>query len=537
MKNNDKKCILYCRVSSKEQEEKGYSLEAQEKLLKDYASRNDFSIVKTYKISESASGKLIRKTFSEMLVYTKKNKLNLILVEKIDRLTRNLRDAAIISDWINEDEKHEIHFVKENFVVNRNTRAHENLVWDMKVAIARFYTNNLSEEVKKGQKAKLESGWMPQRPCLGYKTIGDKGHKTQIIDEKIAPLIRQAFELYASGNYSLNFLAEVMFDEGLKAPSGKMLAKNTLHSMLTNPFYTGQIIWNKKVYPGNHEPIVSQELFDKVQLKIKRKLSATQFKKHLFIFKGNIRCAECGGIISWSQRKGHIYGTCNHYRSCSQNTRVREQDIIDQLMVYLKQMQAVTPDLIDWLENTMKEVVPTNSNLLESQKQALEESLKRIENRLDLIYNDKLDGKITEDFYLKKYNEFNAEKIDLEKKIKQFSPANQISDFEKGIKLHRLAYEAPDLIDNTEEEVETKRLVLSQLFSDFELNGDKIRVKHTLGGGFLAEWMPRVNNSFGLVKFGQDYEKTGLLQPVSSSMLEGRDSNPDSQDQNLESYR
>lgn len=526
MKNTDKKCILYCRVSSKEQEEKGYSLEAQEKLLKDYACRNDFSIVKTYKISESASGKLIRKTFSEMLVYTKKNKLNLILVEKIDRLTRNLRDAAIISDWINEDEKHEIHFVKENFIVNRNTRAHENLVWDMKVAIARFYTNNLSEEVKKGQKAKLESGWMPQRPCLGYKTIGDKGHKTQVIDENVAPLIRQAFELYASGNYSLKFLAEVMFNKGLKAPSEKKLASSTFYNILTNPFYIGQIIWNKKVYSGNHEPIVSQALFDKVQLKIKRKLSATQFKKHLFIFKGNMRCAECGGIISWSQRKGHIYGTCNHYRPCSQNTRVREQDIIDQLMVYLKKMQAATPDLIDWLENTIKEVEPTNNNLLESQKQALEESLKRIENRLDLLYNDKLDGKITEDFYLKKYNEFNAEKIDLEKKIKHISPNNQISDFEKGIKLHRLAYEAPDLIDNTEEEVETKRLVLSQLFSDFELKGDKIRVKYTLGGGFLAEWMPRVNSSFGPVKFDQDYEKTGLLKPVSSSMLPGWDSNP-----------
>jgi site-specific DNA recombinase len=536
MKNTDKKCILYCRVSSKEQEEKGYSLEAQEKLLKDYASRNDFSIVKTYKISESASGKLIRKTFSEMLVYTKKNKLNLILVEKIDRLTRNLRDAAIISDWINEDEKHEIHFVKENFVVNRNTRAHENLVWDMKVAIARFYTNNLSEEVKKGQKAKLESGWMPQRPCLGYKTIGDKGHKTQIIDEKIAPLIRESFKLYSSGNYSLNFLAEVMFDEGLKSPTGKRLARNTLHNMLTNPFYAGQIIWNKKVYPGNHEPIVSQELFDKVQLKIKRKLSAAQFKKHLFIFKGNMRCAECGGIISWSQRKGHIYGTCNHYRSCSQNTRVREQDIIDQLMVYLKKMQAATPDLIDWLENTMKEVEPAHNNTLESQKQALEESLKRIDNRLDNLYNDKLDGKITEDFYLKKYNEFNAEKIDLEKKIKQFSPSNQISDFEKGIKLHRLAYEAPDLIDNTEEEVENKRLILSQLFSDFELKGDKIRVKHTLGGEFLNKWMPRVNSSFGPVKFGEYYEKTDAFAPACSTMLGDRDLNPDSLDQNQVSY-
>ena len=190
-------------------------------------------------------------------------------------------------------------------------------------------------------------------------------------------------------------------------------------------------------------------------------------------------------------------------------------------------MQAATPDLIDWLENTMKEVEPAHNNTLESQKQALEESLKRIDNRLDNLYNDKLDGKITEDFYLKKYNEFNAEKIDLEKKIKQFSPSNQISDFEKGIKLHRLAYEAPDLIDNTEEEVKNKRLILSQLFSDFELKGDKIRVKHTLGGEFLNKWMPKVNNSFGPVKFGEYYEKTDAFSPACSTMLGDRDLNPD----------
>ncbi len=271
---------------------------------------------------------------------------------------------------------------------------------------------------------------------------------------------------------------------------------------------------------------MSQELFDKVQLKIKRKLSATQFKKHLFIFKGNMRCAECGGIISWSQRKGHIYGTCNHYRSCSQNTRVREKDIIEQLMPYLKEMQPKTPKLIDWLEQAVKEDEPDNNGLLEAKKQALEESLKLIENRLDLLYNDKLDGKITEDFYVKKYNEFNAGKIDSEKKLQQITLGNKPVDYNEGIKLHRLASQAPDLITDDETDIESKRLALSELFSDFSLDGDKIRVKHTLQGKFLAEWMPKVNSSFGPIKFGEDYEKTGLLQPVSSSMLPGWDSNP-----------
>ena len=152
--NNMPKSVLYCRVSSKDQEETGYSLPAQEKLLKDY-SQNKFRINKIFSISESASGKKIRDTFQEMLKYLKQNQISVIVCEKIDRLTRNLKDAAIINDWVQSNPKHEVHFVKESFVLNKNTKAHENLVWDMKVAIARFYTNNLSEEVQKGFKEKI----------------------------------------------------------------------------------------------------------------------------------------------------------------------------------------------------------------------------------------------------------------------------------------------------------------------------------------------------------------------------------------------
>ena len=144
---NNIKSIIYCRVSSKEQEEAGYSLDSQEKLLKEYADKNNFKIEKVYRISESASGKQIRKTFNEMLQVATKNKVDVILCEKTDRLTRNPKDAVIIDDWVKEDARREIHFVKENFILNQQTKAHENLVWDMKVAIARFYTNNLSEEV------------------------------------------------------------------------------------------------------------------------------------------------------------------------------------------------------------------------------------------------------------------------------------------------------------------------------------------------------------------------------------------------------
>ncbi len=274
----DKRCILYCRVSSKEQEEKGYSLESQEKLLRTYAERNGFVISKTFKISESASGKLIRKTFNEMLRYIKKRKIKMILCEKIDRLTRNLKDGAVISDWVSADSTREVHFVKENFIVSQNTKAHENLVWDMKVAIARFYTNNLSEEVKKGQKAKLESGWLPSGHKLGYKVIGEKGHKTYVPDPKIAPYIKKAFELYNSGNYTIKRLVETLDDEGLRNRNGKTVNKSTLHRIIGDPFYCGYIVWNGEEYDGKHKHIISETLFNDVQDKLKRKYKAGQLK-------------------------------------------------------------------------------------------------------------------------------------------------------------------------------------------------------------------------------------------------------------------
>ena len=100
----NKKCIIYCRVPSKEQEDRGYSLEAQEGLLKGYAENKSLDVVKIFKITESASGKQIRKIFNEMLRHVKKSKISIILCEKIDRLTRNLKDGATVSDWLNEDE-------------------------------------------------------------------------------------------------------------------------------------------------------------------------------------------------------------------------------------------------------------------------------------------------------------------------------------------------------------------------------------------------------------------------------------------------
>ncbi len=507
---------MYCRVSSKEQEDTGYSLDAQEKLLREYAVKYGFEVVKIYKISESASGRQVRKSFLEMMQYATKHKISVICNEKIDRLTRNLKDAATVDDWVREDARREVHFVKESFVLNGKTKAHENLVWDMKVAIARFYTNNLSEEVRKGQKEKIAQGGYPSQAKLGYKTVGEKGHKNHVPAEPQASLMREAFELYATGNYSLKALVETMYQRGLRNYDGHKILKSRMHELLTDPFYCGKIRWNGETYSGIHEALISKNLFDEVQDKITRQPGNPQYKKHFPIFKAKIVCGECGGTITWEIQKGNWYGHCNHFKSCTQKGCTRQEAVEGQLIPLFDGVAPKVDAIAKWLE---KAVTARHSNDI-SKREALQAELNtsrgRIKRWQEKMYEDKLEGKITEEFYNRKSKEFSSEDDGLQSNLAELGEDNQ-KYYEAGYALHELAQHAVEIYKSEETSTENKRLLLSKVFSSLTLNSKTISHKYTKGFDFLADWMPLVNENFEPTK---NPSVSGANGVVSCSLLE-----------------
>lgn len=519
------KTILYARVSSREQEETGYSLDAQEKLLKDYAVKNCYETAKIFRITESASGRQIRKTFNEMFEYANKHKISVILCEKIDRLTRNIKDAAIVSDWITENEARQVHFVKENFILSKNTRAHENLVWDMKVAIARFYTNNLSEEVKKGQKEKLAQGWLPTKPPLGYKTIGDKGHKTHIIDEEKAPMVKKFFELYSSGNYSINELVKMMSREGLRNAGGGVVGRSRMHEMLSDPFYFGKIRWKGEIYQGEQKPLISKELFDEVQRRLNRNTASPQYKKHYPVFKAKISCEECGATITWEIQKGHWYGhhsTYEKYKNCTKKFYIRQEAVEKQLFPYFDKVAPKNERVLRVLEKALKESHADEINYYQAKRQALDVQHARIQKRLEAIYEDKIDGKITADFYERKFKEYSEEKESILNQLSKLSDTNA-QYYEAGFAIHELALKARDIYQSEKADVDERRLLLSHVFSNLTLNGSELRVNYTLAFEFLAEWMPRINKVFEPSKNRINMEKNAVFATQYISKLAWQD--------------
>jgi len=137
----------------------------------------------------------------------------------------------------------------------------------MLVVLAKHFIDNLSEETKKGLQQKAEEGIWPLKPSIGYRSVTLlSGKRGMEIDPDVAPLIRRLLELYATGNYSLDEITQIARKDGFTTPRSKRPAHRAwIHKILTNRVYCGEFVWKGKVYLGIHEPIVSRELWNKVQ--------------------------------------------------------------------------------------------------------------------------------------------------------------------------------------------------------------------------------------------------------------------------------
>ena len=169
-----------------------------------------------------------------------------ILVEKTDRLYRNFKDYTSL-DFEQLDLK--IHLVKEGEILAKDSKSHQKFIHGIKVLMAKNYSDNLSEEVRKGQLEKAVQGVMPGYVPLGYVNQL-QGHSIGV-DPTVAPFIRKAFDLAATGNYSLSKLKRTLFNEGLRSRRAKgELGKQTMAQLLRNPFYYGDFLWNSHARPA-----------------------------------------------------------------------------------------------------------------------------------------------------------------------------------------------------------------------------------------------------------------------------------------------
>ncbi len=306
-------CILYARVSTDKQADKDLSIPAQLQAMRDYARQHDWSIVEEF-LEPGASAKTTdRPALQKLLSLLREaeSKIDVVLVHKIDRLARNVYDHATIKALLKQRNVR-----LASVVENMDDSVSGQLVENIMASIAQFYSSNLGEEVRKGMRQKVLIGGWPHLAPRGYISVrsAESGVARVEIHPKDGPVMQQAFELYATGWYSLKALSAKLAHEGLAARNGQPMSHQYLRRLLSNPFYLGRVRWKELELAGAHAPLTTVKMFDQVQEVMRRRFKDPGAKGSVngFPLRGLAICATCRGHMTagW-QRKRWGYYRCS----------------------------------------------------------------------------------------------------------------------------------------------------------------------------------------------------------------------------------
>lgn len=464
------------RVSSKDQED-GYSLASQDKLIGTYSDNHTFRLLKVFKIAETASKAKQRRIFREAMKFVADHEVKNLIVEKVDRHARNFYDAVETDEWLQADETRKIHFIKDGLVLHKNSRSQEWLNWGIRVVMAKNYIDNLREEAMKGWSEKLAQGWLPGVPPPGYTNKTVDGRRIQVPDEKTWRIIQEMFELYLQPGQNAKTITKEMALRGVCTRKGRPYAHGRIHEMLTNPYYIGIIRWDGKEYPGKHQTFIDRALWDRVQEKIHGG-RPTIYKKHNPLFKNMITCATCGGAVTWQLQKGRYYGACQRRNPvCKVKKTIREDRLEETIQTLLNSLVCPSKELVDWVTQRLEARRETTSRSHEDTLESINKSIDRLVRMDSDLYDDKLSGDITKDVYQTKHATFMEQLSELRSKQSAIEDKVNKNDLPQRLALLKLTQMAAKLYQTRT--IDQKRVILTKLFSSFTYSDGAVSVNYS----------------------------------------------------------
>ncbi len=454
--------IAYVRVSSKEQEREGFSIPAQKKLLSEYAFKNNLSVRKVFEESETAKVKG-RKQFSKMVDFLRDNpEIKILLVEKTDRLYRNFHDYVEL-DF--ESLGVTIHLVKENEVLSKDSKSHEKFIHGIKMLMAKNYIDSLSEEVKKGMNEKACQGLWPSCAPTGYMNKLDD--KTIIPHPDESLMIRKLFKWASTGQYSLQKLSKKVYFSGMRGRRGGKIAKSTIAKILSNPLYYGDFVWKKVKYKGKHEPIISKQLFDKVQI-VLEKTQKPKVTKHNFTFGGILKCGHCGCSITAEKKtkksgKTYTYYHCTNGKGICENVKYLSETKVEKALSEAFRAIQVPSEIVEWTREALLESSKEEREYREAEVKRLNARYVKLESFISKSYDHMLEGRIKTEMWESRTAEWKSEQEEITTRLNAINHTNTDYLLE-GIRLMELASKAADLFEQMT--IEEKREILSLVLSN-----------------------------------------------------------------------
>ncbi len=432
------KGVLWVRVSSVEQA-KGYSPDAQLRELREAAEKKSIEIVRTFQAAESAKVSSARKQFKELIAFIEEEKPDILVTLAIDRLTRNPEDLQALHALIEKGLK--VFVVNQGKIISKASSPSDKFTFLLFGNIAYLDNMQRGERTKMGMLEKARRGILPSRCPVGYMNVPDPAdplgqRRTIAIDPIKGPLVRLAFDLYVKGGQSLATLRDVLNRKGFrqKSTSTSPNAPISIHGLeviLNNPFYCGEVRWDKQTFKGTHKPLVSVELFTRVHERLRANCSYSKpAAKKAFLFRPFLQCGYCRShITAEEQTGGHKSGRYVYYKCTRSKNRKCQlgrftEAKIDSMFAEAMGQLYIDKEIADKIKARLKESHARQQDGDKRELRRLQAEFTRKTNHLELIYQDRLDGTISKEDYIKRKEAIDQDKRAIQADIEKLDRIN-----------------------------------------------------------------------------------------------------------------
>jgi len=488
---------VYCRLSKDDREiSESESINNQKLLLGKFVSDNNWNLVNYYVDDGYTGVDFERPNFQRMINDIEKGIVNLVITKDLSRLGRDhIETGYYIEKYFPEKN---IRYIAVNDYVDTFIDSSNNDMTPFKTVMNDMYSKDISKKVRSAILTKASNGeCIKSFPPYGYKkhpTIKGK----IVIDEETAPVVRNIFNMYYSGKnkaeiarflQSMNIPTPLKYKEttcSYKNPNSNktyVWGTSTITKILRDKIYTGDLVQHKYsklnykskktidvdvrnhiITENSHEPIISKEIFESVQLILNKQSNEWNFSKNgtVHLLRGLVYCGNCGSAVIYSRNHGkHFRGMCSSYKKfgkayCS-SVNLREDYLIDTVINHLKYTvkNYVKNENLTVPNKTQND----NSKLIASINAKIQSNNNYIKN----LYKDKVSGVVSEEMFLMLVADYEAEKKKLEERLKMITEdtSNQLKDKEIQSLIHQVLDFEKDKID---------RNLLLKLISRIEIN-------------------------------------------------------------------
>jgi len=505
--------VIYCRKSTESEEKQVLSIESQVKELEDFGKRLNLQVSEILTESKSAKSPG-RPVFNEMMKRLYKGQYKGVVCWKLDRLARNPIDGSAVVWALDQEKISEILTPHGSFKNNSSDK----FLMQIEFGMAKKYVDDLSDNVKRGNKAKLEKGWLPALPPLGY--LNEPKEHTIVNDPERFPLVRTMWELLFKGISPSKILKTANEKWGFRTRrgrriGGKPLSMSGIYKIFGNPFYYGLIERKEGVFPGKHDPMITEEEFWQAQDILGRR-GRPRPKNHEFAFTGLIRCGECGCMIT-AEEQINRYGYHYTYYHCTKKKRgphcrqkyINLIDLENQIAGCLERIH-VPQGLLDLALDYLREEEKEGGDKVNDIRRSLEKALADCQRKLDNLNQMRLKDLINDQEYIIEKGKLIAEKTRLEGNLRSDSRKHSLDLTERTF---NFASQAKESFETGS--LEDKRSILQNLGSNLFLKDKKLQIQIEKPLQIIERGLKAVGNGKGTLeppKNGFFKAKPGLVE-------------------------